>query len=330
MTRDSDKCPVCLARLAVAQAFSLAAGSGPDLAQAASADIRSSSLSRHVTSRASVTRTVRVGVGHNEREGDGVSLVRRCLFAVFGVRPVREMRNKVVLGRGAWAMRRLEDAEVARLDTTSRLSADVVTVVATFRRPELLAQAVRSALAQTYADHAVIVVDDGGGIDAALPSDPRLRVVSLSRNTRTAGVVRNVGIRLTESRVLAFLDDDNTWRPDHLATAVAEIDDGAELVYTGVQVKRDDGSQARVLSEPFDRKRLRAEALVDTNAIVVQRTPRVRYSRLPRTVTTTPREDWELVHRLSRRMDVRHVDRITVDYLAHRDSYYTDWSADPS
>lgn len=256
---------------------------------------------------------------------------RAILFTIFGVRPVREMRNKILLAGGARRMRRIENAEVARLDTAPPLAADIVTVVPTFRRPELLVKAVTSALAQTFQDHAVIVVDDGGGgVPAALPDDPRLRVVSLSCNTRTPGVVRNVGIRLTESRVLAFLDDDNTWRPDHLATAMAEIDKGAELVYTGVRLSHSDGSQYRVLSEPFDRKRHRVDALVDTNAIVVRRGPGVHYSRLPRTSTTTPREDWEFVHRLSRRMAVRHLDRITVDYLVHGDSYYTNWSADTS
>lgn len=226
-------------------------------------------------------------------------------------------------------MLRTENAEVARLETTTPLRADVVTIIPTFGRPELLVKAVVSALAQTYADHAVIVVDDGGGISANLPSDPRLRIVSLAHNTRTVGIVRNVGIRLSESRVIAFLDDDNTWRPDHLATAVAEIDQGADVVYTGLQRNYADGRRADVLSEPFDRERLKTDAYVDTNVIVVRRDPGVRYSRLPRKATTTPREDWEFVYRLSRRRDVRHVDRLTVDYLLHSDSYYTDWKADP-
>lgn len=255
-------------------------------------------------------------------------LLKWILFALFGVRPVREARNKVLLARGAWRMRKFEKAEVARLDTVPRLTADVVTVLPTYRRPESLREAVRSALAQTYPDHAVIVVDDGGGISADLPDDPRLHVVSLSRNTYTVGVVRNVGIRLTESRVLAFLDDDNTWRPDHLEVALAEIDQGNDLVYTGVALWNDDGSRYRVLSEPFDRKRAKADAFIDTNSIVVRRVPGIHFSRLPRKMTTTPREDWEFAYRMSRRMKVRHIDRITVDYLVNWSSYYTNWSAD--
>ncbi len=258
-----------------------------------------------------------------------LSFLRSMVYARLGVRPARELRNKTFLARGSWAMLRVENAEVRRLDTGTPLRADVVTIIPTFRRPELLVKAVASALAQTYPDHAVIVVDDGGGVSANLPIDPRLRVVSLSRNTHTVGVVRNVGIRLSESRVVAFLDDDNTWRPDHLATAVAEIDQGADLVYTGLQRNYTDGRRADVLSEPFDRERLKTDAYVDTNVIVARRDPHVRYSRVPRKATTTPREDWEFVYRLSRRRDIRQADRVTVDYLLHSESYYTNWSADP-
>ncbi|WP_231591453.1 glycosyltransferase [Saccharothrix sp. ST-888] len=36
-------------------------------------------------------------------------------------------------------------------------------------------------------------------------------------------MVRNVGIRLSSSRYVAFLDDDNEWEPDHLGPAVGAL-----------------------------------------------------------------------------------------------------------
>src|SRR5258708_1238448 len=77
------------------------------------------------------------------------------------------------------------------LHTTPR--ADVVTVIATFRRPEGLVDAVRSALAQGVDDHLIVVVDDGGGLPD-LPVDPRVLALSLARNYGCLGMVRNVGI----------------------------------------------------------------------------------------------------------------------------------------
>src|SRR6185503_7469224 len=62
--------------------------------------------------------------------------------------------------------RRHEDREVAlaRAVLGPVPTARVVTVIATYHRPEGLLAAVRSALAQTVRDQLVVVVDDGGGL----------------------------------------------------------------------------------------------------------------------------------------------------------------------
>lgn len=254
---------------------------------------------------------------------------RRALRASFGLWPLHEARNRAVLGHRVPALRRFEDAEVRRLTAVAGgpVSADVVTVMPTYRRADLLVQAVRSALAQTVADHRVVVVDDGGGLPE-LPADPRLHAVSLSRNTAVLGLVRNVGIRLSRSRYIAFLDDDNEWLPDHLERAVAELDQGADLVYSDVERRDVDGRLVDVLSQPFDRGLFGDETpWVDANAIVVRRGPHVLFSRLPRTRSTLPKEDWEFVNRTARRGVVGHVAAPTVRYLVNAESYYTDWTA---
>lgn len=203
----------------------------------------------------------------------------------------------------------------------------VTTVIPTFRRPRQLRAAVASALAQTVRDHLVIVVDDGAGV-GPLPADPRLRVVSLSRNTGVLGLVRNVGIRLTSSPYIAFLDDDNEWRPDHLQVALDGLRDGADLVYTAVQRRRPDGELVDTLSTDFDRQQLADRPpYVDSNAIVVRRGAHVLFSRIPRVKTTLPKEDWEFVYRMSRSIVVQHLPVPTVRYLINTDSFYTAWTS---
>ncbi len=253
--------------------------------------------------------------------------VRRRLRARFGLWPMHEARNRLTLGPRTPALRRFEDAEVARLRATvgDRGRTSVATVMPTFRRPELLPGAVDSALAQTVEDNLVIVVDDGGGLPP-LPSHPRLVAVSLSRNSAVLGLVRNVGIRLTDSEFIAFLDDDNTWLPDHLEAALAALRDGADLIYTAVERRRPDGTLLDVLSTPFDHHSLLdSSGWVDANSLVIRRAPDVLFSRLPRTRATLPKEDWEFVHRMAKRRVVEHVPRATVRYLVNDQSYYTDW-----
>lgn len=257
--------------------------------------------------------------------------LRRRLRARYGLWPLHEARNRALGWPGALRWRIVEDAEVRRLAaaTDARVpSATVTTIVPTYKRPEALLAAVRSALAQDVADHTVIVVDDGAGLPE-LPADPRLVAVSLRRNTGSVAIVRNVGLRLARSPFVAFLDDDNTWRPDHLRVCLATLEDGADLVYTAVRRLRPDGTTLDVLSTPFDRRALaEAGSIVDTNAIVARYDRQVRFSRLPRPRGRFPREDWELVWRLSRSRRVVHVPEATVLYAVNPASYYTRWQPD--
>jgi len=253
----------------------------------------------------------------------------------FGWLVLYEARNKVLLAPSALRLRRFENAEVRRLSATlpqGPPTALVATVIATHRRPEALLAAVRSALAQTVHSQVVIVVDDGAGLPhrSELPDDPRLFAVSLARNTGTAGVVRNVGIRLSRSPYVAFLDDDNLWEPDHLRRALAALgtpgaDGSADGVYTALRRMLPDGSERDVLSVPFDRRRAAHESFLDTNAFVARRTPALHFSRLRRTPEVMPREDWELIRRYSRHRLVRHLPEPTVRYLVNPASYYTAW-----
>ena len=253
---------------------------------------------------------------------------RRLIREHIGLWAAHEARNRLAYAARVPGLRRFEDAEVARLRPAAAMRPPTLfaTVVPCYRRPALLRRAVESALAQSIADQTVVVVDDGGGqIPEDLPEDPRLVVVSLSRNTAVLGLVRNVGIRLSRSQYVAFLDDDNEWRPDHLEVALAGLRAGASMVYTAVERRREDGALLDVLSTPFDRRRLADDSYVDANSLAARRGRDVLFSRIPRTRTTLPKEDWEFVYRLSRRHVVRHLPEPTVRYLVNPASYYTAW-----
>lgn len=266
--------------------------------------------------------------------------VKDLLNQVVGWHVLFEARNRILLGPSVIALRRIENEQVERLcapvgghgaggaaqNPAARPSALVATVIATYKRPEALLDAVHSALAQTVEDQVVIVVDDGGGLPD-LPADPRLTAVSLIGNIGIAGVVRNIGIRLTDSRYVAFLDDDNTWEPDHLerALAVLQADDGPSGVYTALRRVRPDGTDMDVLSVPFDRRLATRKAFLDTNAFVARRNRTLRFSRIRRTREVLPREDWELMYRYSRHHRIVHIPHATVRYLVNPDTFYTEW-----
>jgi glycosyltransferase involved in cell wall biosynthesis len=96
----------------------------------------------------------------------------------------------------------------------------VSVVVPTYRRPALLARAVRSALSQDYLNLEVVVVGDACPDLAGLSfDDPRVRVVNLAENHGAGGAVpRNYGIMLAAGELIAYLDDDNEWLRDHVSS----------------------------------------------------------------------------------------------------------------
>ena len=95
----------------------------------------------------------------------------------------------------------------------------VSVVIPTHKRPELVLQAVSSALAQTLRDIEVIVVIDGADDETcqALESihDHRLMTVPVHPVRGNAGA-RNVGISHARAEWVALLDDDDLWKPEKL------------------------------------------------------------------------------------------------------------------
>jgi hypothetical protein len=258
--------------------------------------------------------------------------VKARLRRTFGLWPMMELRNRIVMGRRGAAFTRFEDAEVARLSAElgATPTARIACIIPTYRRPEGVVASVKSILAQERQDFVVVVVDDGAGLPADLPKDPRVFAVSLSRNSAVLGLVRNVGIRLTQSEYVAFLDDDNTWTPEHLTLAVQAIEAGADLVYTYIRRLRPDGSYFDVLGAPWDRPLFAdVRSWVDANGIVLRRSVLKPFSRLPRRKETSPKEDWEFVWRVSRHARVQDVPTPTVEYLINPESFYTTWEATP-
>jgi glycosyltransferase involved in cell wall biosynthesis len=236
--------------------------------------------------------------------------------------PVQERLRNASRWSKSRACRAFEDAEVSRLGPDPLASAEVCVIMPTYQRDERLARAVGSVLAQTVDDLAVVVVSDGPTAPVGLPDDERVVTITLSEHVGVVGVVRNVGIRTSRSPFIAFLDDDNTWQPDHLATVLPPLRGGADIAYTGVERVLDDGRRFDVLDEPFDRGRLKARNYIDVNSLAIARVDDALFNRMPRRPAESPGEDWELVWRLSHGRDVVSNPTPTVRYVIHPGSYF--------
>lgn len=107
-------------------------------------------------------------------------------------------------------------------------------------RPVLLRRAARSVADQTYDEYLWVVVNDGGDLDevtavlADCPVDPaRIRLVSheVSQGMEAAS---NAGIGAARSDLVVIHDDDDSWQPEFLATAVDFLTSARGRDYGGV------------------------------------------------------------------------------------------------
>ena len=116
----------------------------------------------------------------------------------------------------------------------------------------------------------------------------------LASKISATDVPPDTGTEFINSDFSAFLDDGNSWTPDHVATAVAALEDdpGLAAVYTSVRRLQPDGSEMDTLGEPSNRDKLKEHAYLDANSIVVRRSSHLSFSVLSKDRRTLPKEDW--------------------------------------
>jgi len=96
----------------------------------------------------------------------------------------------------------------------------VSVVVPAYRASRYIETAVDSALGQTFADHEIIVVNDGCPETIDLERSLQRyqeRLVYLKQGNKGPGAARNAGIRAARGTFIAFLDADDYWAPNYLA-----------------------------------------------------------------------------------------------------------------
>lgn len=102
------------------------------------------------------------------------------------------------------------------------MSSTVSVIIPTFNRRPLVGAAIESVLAQSYGDFELIVVDDGSTDDTvAQLAQFGSRLLILKQLNRGVSAARNLAVRHAHGRYLAFLDSDDLWLPNKLATQVA-------------------------------------------------------------------------------------------------------------
>ncbi len=179
----------------------------------------------------------------------------------------------------------------------------------------LLARALRSIAAQTYARFECIVVSDGGdpGVAdgfSAVSADSRFRLVTIER--RGVCGARNAGLADGSGALYAFLDADNQWTPWHLAASVAAfVDSDVHATYAAMLIERA-GGVVDARSQPFDRAALLDECFIDLNVLVHRRALYEQQGGFDEAIQRLV--DWDYVARLTEHVPAVHLRHIGCIY----------------
>lgn len=98
-------------------------------------------------------------------------------------------------------------------------------IIPTKNRPRLVEQAVQSVLSQSYRNIEIIVIDDSTNNETRERMRSRRGIRYLkNEKSRGASYSRNIGLREARGDVIAFLDDDDLWRPKKIEMQLALLE----------------------------------------------------------------------------------------------------------
>jgi len=212
----------------------------------------------------------------------------------------------------------------AVVEDGSRGPAPVAVVVRTRNRPALLADALASLRAQTARPTRVVIVNDGGASVSTM-ADPFRDTFEISLEEfperRGRSHAANRGVEAAGEDLIAFLDDDDRYFPDHFERLLAAHRSGPEpVVYSDAAtvVYRWDGdgwkpgSRTLQYSLDFDPDYLLLANYIPLHTLLL---PRPLFRKLGGfDASLDYSEDWDFLIRASFETSFRHVRAVTCEY----------------
>jgi glycosyltransferase involved in cell wall biosynthesis len=203
----------------------------------------------------------------------------------------------------------------------------VSVVVPTRNRPDFLCRALQSILAQTYPAIEILVVNDGGvdvqELITCVDRNGMIRYFNLPKTVERSAA-RNLALCLARGHYIAYLDDDDRYYPNHVATLVNHLQKtGSQVAYTVARrVTADvvDGAvQVTEADIPFaldyNPQRLLIENYIPILCLMHERSLLEKSGLFDEGLTRL--EDWELWIRFSQQTHFEYIPAVTCEFTRH-------------
>jgi teichuronic acid biosynthesis glycosyltransferase TuaG len=165
---------------------------------------------------------------------------------------------------------------MAALYNNERVS--VITPV--YNADRYIAETVESAVAQTYRDIEIVLVDDcskdnSADIIADLQKKYPNIVYHKQETNQGAAVARNTALNLATGRYVAFLDSDDLWVPEKIERQLSMMrKENCPFCYAAIDFMDEDGEitkRKRNISETCDYNYLLHNTIIATSTVVIDR-----------------------------------------------------------
>jgi GT2 family glycosyltransferase len=202
-------------------------------------------------------------------------------------------------------------------------------VMATRNREKMITNAINSVVNQTYKNWELLVVNDGG-IDLQKIidgfEDSRIKYFNVKEHQGKSHA-NNLAIKNSKGEIIAYLDDDDRWRQNHLDVSVYELMkyECRNAVYTDYEqiecIVNESGKQFPIKKSVKEIKELRGLPLEEMN--VIPNLAIIHKKSLIDLIGYYDEgldyyEDWDYFRRMSRVTHFVHVPEITGEYWINK------------
>jgi len=205
-------------------------------------------------------------------------------------------------------------------------------ITSTYNRADRLKRAIKSVLKQTYPDWEMIIVDDNSKdhtkeiAERFVELDSRIVYIRRTKNFGNDTKPKNAGIMASKGEYICFLDDDNEFRPEHLAILLREIekDPPVDVVYGDRWLVCDPGTPHPIkpqlgFTHEFDPAFLMQRNFIDSSDILVKRKALFDVGGFDEGPDNNKYIDWNLYVRMTKAgMKFRKAHAVITNYHLHK------------
>ena len=206
----------------------------------------------------------------------------------------------------------------------------VSVIIPTYNRANLMKEAIKSVLKQTYQDFEIIVIDDGStaNIEETVKGFNNFKIRYICHtNNQGVSAARNTGIRVSRGKYIALLDSDDEWLPEKLDKQIKILQDGSPklgVVYSDLLYIDENGKSMNKLrnrkKEGYIYEDLLGENYVGPPSTLLVRKECFHKVGLFDDLVDTM-EDWDMSIRIAKYYIFSHIKIPLVKYRLHSNQF---------